>query len=443
MEELQALESLVNIESEYTVLGTIFDNKIKLNKIENISPNIFSSESNKIIFKVLLDIISNEDKIDVPIFLEKLKKTDVRVSIESINNMLMYSNLYTFESNLKILEELYVKRNTYERAKALMEGIIDGADIDKLIYDFQEGTEANKQVNNDYKDDIKSICEELMDYFEKEDDGSNRYNSGIPTFDRLAGGIFKGELLTIGAKSGVGKTALALNIALEVMKAGGTILIVSREMDKTHIVQRLLTMLTSVKSMAMKTKKLEANDWTKIIEGMSILNAHNIYVNSDISKPSQIRRRVREVKADLLIVDYLQLLSSDEKSSNREREVASLSREMRKITLDFNCAVIQLSQLNDDYKGRPWGEKPMRESKAIYQDSSNVIYIHKPIELTECVQMADGNEKLGEQYKKLNTEDSPVKMVEIIVSKCRDGSTGCETYAYLGEQLRFKELKKQ
>lgn len=443
MDDLKVLENLVNMESEYTVLGTIFDNKIKLNKIENISPNIFSIESNKIIFKVLLDIISNENKIDVPIFLEKLKKTDIRVSIESINNMLMYSNMYTFESNLKILEELYIKRNTYERAKALMEGIIDGADIDKLIYNFQEGTEATKQVNNDYKDDIKSICEELMDYFEKEDDGSNRFNSGVPIYDKLAGGIFKGELLTIGAKSGVGKTSLALNIALEAIKANKTVLIISREMDKKHIVQRLITMLTGVKSICMKTKKLKEEDWTNIIQGMSILNAHNIYVNSDISKPTQIRRRVREVKADLLIVDYLQLLSSECKSNNREREVASLSREMRNISLDFNCSVIQLSQLNDDYKGRPWGEKPMRESKAIYQDSSNVIYIHKPIELSECTQMANGDEKLGEQWQKLNTEDSPVKMVEIIVSKCRDGSTGTQTFVYLGEQLRFAQLKKQ
>ena len=105
-----------------------------------------------------------------------------------------------------------------------------------------------------------------------------------------------------------------------------------------------------------------------------------IYINDRISTIPQLKRRIRQVKPDLVIVDYLQLLTVEQNLQNREREVATLSRELKNITLDFHIPVIQLSQLNDEMKDlRPWGERPMRDSKAIFHDSNNVVYIHEPV----------------------------------------------------------------
>ena len=208
-------------------------------------------------------------------------------------------------------------------------------------------------------------------------------------------------------------------------------------MTNKHITQRLLTQHVGINTKRMKTHTLEGEDWTKLVAGLSYLGSKKLWINDTISKPSDIRRRVKELKPDVVVVDYLQLLTSEKTNQGREQEVAYLSREMKKLTLDFNCAVIQLTQLNDSYKGIPMGESAVRESRAIYHDSNNVIYLHKPMEIDEMLKLASGDENLAKAWLNLNMENE-VKIMQLIISKARDGGNKIDKMWYVGSQLTFK-----
>ena len=163
-----------------------------------------------------------------------------------------------------------------------------------------------------------------------------------------------------------------------------------------------------------------------------------IYINDKISTISGLRKRIRELKPDIVIVDYVQLMNAESNLQNREREVACLSRELKNITLDFEIPVIQLSQLNDEMKDfRPWGERPMRDSKAIFHDSNNVIYIHEPVmgDFDEAVKAIDKDKKSVIAAKKKG-----IKLVDSVIAKCRDGETGFRHYCYNGPRLHFQHI---
>ena len=157
----------------------------------------------------------------------------------------------------------------------------------------------------------------------------------------------------------------------------------------------------------MTFKNLKDIDWKNIIDVMHEFSKDNlIYINDRISTISQLKKRIRQVKPDLVIVDYVQLLSSEQNLQTREREVASLSRELKNITLDYEIPVIQLSQLNDEMKDlRPWGERPMRDSKAIFHDSNNVVYIHEPV-LNDFDKAVEKRQKKYSESKRARNKNS-------------------------------------
>ena len=431
---MEVRESLINEQSELTVLGTLLENKESHKKIEDINYLIFSTRLNRNLFKVIHKILTEGKEPDIPLVYEYMNKS---ISVSSLTNLVLYSNIYTFNQNIQLLNDLYIKRNLYERADRIKEQILEGNDIDKILYDFEEGTKDTTKVNT-YNDDIQSINSRLLDNLEKGEEKGFKF--GVPVLDRAIGGVFKSELTTIGAKSGVGKTAMALCIVQSALKQNKTVLIITREMKDEHITQRLITQQTGVNSKAMKTKILTDEDWSNIINSLGYLGSKNLYINHNISKPSEIRKRVREIKPDLVIIDYLQLLTSEKKDKLREQEVAYLSREMKKITSDFDTSVIQLTQLNESSKGRPFGESAVRESRAIYHDSNNVIYIHKPLDYQELFELANEKEELAKTWLELNL-NSPTKLYEVIVSKCRDSGTAIEKMWYVGNLLSFQEFK--
>lgn len=445
---MQLIESLINEESELVVLGTLLDNPKSHNTIDKIQDNIFSNKLHRNLFKITKRALSEGHAIDLPLIHTMTKQNNINISITSLTNLLMHSNIYTLNQNIKLLNELYVKRNLYERAELIKLDILESdKDIDKILYDFEEGTK-DITPKETYDDSIDSIANRLLDNLEKKQEIG--FEFGIPLLDRVIGGVFRGELTTIGAKSGVGKTALALNVVQSALKQNKKVLIVTREMTDEHITQRLITQLTGISAKTMKTKTMSETDWSGIINSLGYLGSKNLNINHNISKPSEIRRRVKELKPDLVIIDYLQLLTSEKSTNMREQEVAHLSREMKKITTDYNTSVIQLTQLNDSFKGRPMGESPIRESKAIYQDSNNVIYIHKPIDENELVDMAKGTKKEASENDKTVAKmwldmnlNAPTKLYEMIVSKSRDSGTAIEKMWYIGNLLKFEEFKQK
>ncbi|MGL5190769.1 MAG: DnaB-like helicase C-terminal domain-containing protein [Cetobacterium sp.] len=432
--ENRNIESLVNTEAERVVLGTLIT-EIKTHKeITNMKASMFSERANKSVYKAIEYLDRNEKPIDLPNISSVLKSKGIELTISSLTNLTMYGNLYSFKGSLDILKELQVKRSIYEKACKLAEGVLEGGSIDSLMYDFEEHTK-EIDTSEKYDDSIQAVIEKLFDRLNSEVEKSIEF--GVPVLDRIIGGLFPTEVTTIAAKSGVGKTALALYIALNVLRQGKKVLIITREMTDEHILQRLVTRTTGVSSKSMKNRDLGEEEWTAMMSALGEFGAYKCHINDKVSKISEIRKRIREVKPDLVIVDYLQLLTSETNSNNREREVASISRGLKEIAQQFKLPLIQLSQLNDGFTGRPFGEGPIRESKAIYQDSNNVIYIHKPTTAKDMEEFTK-EEALRESLLEMNISDSAVKAIEIVVSKCRDGGTAIEKMWYEGNTLNYK-----
>ncbi|WP_236879745.1 DnaB helicase C-terminal domain-containing protein, partial [Clostridioides difficile] len=168
---------------------------------------------------------------------------------------------------------------------------------------------------------------------------------------------------------------------------------------------------------------------------------NNLYINDSVNTISGIKREIKSIKPDVVIIDYLQILDYEGKEVG-EAKFADLSRQIKKITLDFNIPIIQLAQLNDELKDeRPKGDRVMRSSKQIYMDSNSVIYIHRPTEkeaLDYCKIMGiEDIKELGRREKGFGANLS-----EIIVAKNRDGESGFRPYWYIGSLFYFKECKK-
>lgn len=421
------------MEFEKSILGSFLIDKKSIEHIESLSENDFTVEIHKILFKESKDLAA-KNKLDVVHLIEKSRAYGINSSY--ISELTISSQPGTIVSQIKTLKE----KTKYRKLTKLAENIIDDAgeekDIHKIIYNFESAAKSLADSDSDIRDDAGSIYEKFIDFMISEQEENIKF--GIEFLDKVIGGLFRGELTTIAAKSGVGKTALALQIARAALKHKKKVLLISREMSDIQMFMRNITSLTGISPIKIKNKDLTEEEEEAIHKAAIALAKDNkLYINDNISTVAEIKRRIRQVRPDLVIIDYLQLLTPGKSEASREREVATLSREIKNMTLDFNLPIIQLSQLNDELKdSRPYGERPMRDSKAIYHDSNNVIYIHEPL----GKDLEDACEEYGLNISDVkSSKERGCTLLDLIVAKCRDGGKSIDQHWYVGERLYFQK----
>ncbi|HBF5831686.1 TPA: AAA family ATPase [Clostridioides difficile] len=426
-----------DVEIEKSILGTILlDNKLSY-KLDELNENMFMNDICLEIFKIMKELKKENIVIDVATVKSKIDRKSIAIKTSDVTNLITWGQNFGLDGHIKILKENLARRSINQNCQNLLHSLNLGENIDTCIYKFESNIKEILDKDTYENDDVNSIAGKVLDFLENKKDIGFKF--GIKLLDTTIGGLFKGELTTIAAKSGVGKTALALQIMLNSFKQGKKTLFISREMTSEQVFMRNICRVTGVSTRNMKSKEIDENDWKLIVNAIGDLSENNlIYINDKIDTISAIRKRIRQVKPDLLIVDYVQLLTSQKSMDKREREVATFSRELKNMTLDFNIPVIQLSQLNDEMKdSRPYGDRPMRDSKAIYHDSNNVVYIHqlKGSDYEEAVR------DIGESEEAVRaSEYRGIKMVDLIVAKCRDGQTRHKHFCYFGDKLHFQEL---
>lgn len=425
------------INIEQSVLGSFIVDESIYYKIEELTEDMFTVDFNKNILSIMKLLHKENKSFDIQTIKTKLEDRELEVQVSYLSNLVAMSQSFAIDTHIKILKDKYIRRKVIKNCTNLLNDISKDEDINKSIYSFENNIRKIMDKEDDDNDSIEFICQELLSFLEDESTG---FNFGIDFLDDVIGGLFKGELTTIAARSGVGKTALALQIMLNTINQKKKVLFISREMSNIQIFMRNITKKTGIDMKKLKYKNLNEEDWKNILSTMEMFNKDNLlYINDKISTISEIKCRIRQLKPDLVIVDYLQLLSVESNMQNREREVASLSRELKNITLDFEIPIIQLSQLNDEMKDlRPWGERPMRDSKAIFHDSNNVIYIHEPVghDLEDAIDNIKSNKE-----SVLAARKNGLKLVDLIVAKCRDGETKYRHYCYNGKRLHFQNIK--
>ena len=416
-----------NIEAEISVLGCGFLEKSALDKImDEVVDDMFYSESNKEIYKAMKTLHSNNIPVDLNTVCNELDKGKLLSKVGGVEYITEIINSVPSTANLnyyiKILFEKYTLRNMISVTTKIQE---DCYDEQEPIVDIVENAERNvlSVYNDKLGRDIKRIQDilpELQKDMEALSESKTEFTglrTGYYDFDNMTRGLQKNQVIIIAGRPGSGKSAFALNIALNVaIKEKKTVAFFSLEMGAEEIIKRMFGCVGKIDGDVLKTGKLKNNDWKKWNETMSELSDTKFYLDdSGGLTVSEIRRKCRKLKnspdgLDLIVIDYLQLLSSSAKyAGQRVQEVSEISRDIKKLAMELQIPVIALAQLSRSVEQRKGDDsKPklsdLRESGSIEQDADIVLFLH--------------SDEYGKYSSNLN------RKIELLIAKHRAGSTG-------------------
>jgi len=416
------------IKYENLVLGSILCGEIRY--LYEIETKHFYTDFNKGLFKAMKTKYFNDEPIDIVTMSENF---DYNILSDLTDQGIAYSyNPYY----IKKIKESYNKRFVIDEINDLKEKVATTEDLEGLLINFSLTADEILKSGSGTSKHISEVAQEFSKDMDIPVDMKKveQYKTGIDVIDRLMVCLQPNELTTIGAKSGVGKTAFTLQIATRQAKLGLKTGFVTREMKERQLFNRMLISLTGIENTKLRTKQFTPDEHKMLKDAAKHLGQYNLNIDSNSSTVSSIFRMTKENDLDVLYVDYAQLVEGRDKQS-REREVASVSRDLRALSHKFNIPVVQLSQLNDkSHDNRPTGERDLRESAALWQDSANVIFLHSPNALEFKKHVERGTCSEAERDVSLNSD---YKVIEVFLAKQRDGLTGLKVMNYYNSLLKF------
>lgn len=438
-EELRVERSLpFSNEAEQSVLGAMFlDRNCIPDVISRIRSTDFYIERHAELFSAMVELYNLGKPIDLVTLKEKLSlrgtldKIGGLVFVVEVANLVPSIDSVTFYAD--IVKDKAVQRRLIQMASRVSEQCYRGdEETDDILSSAQQSM---IEITQDRASKgLVHVGRYLDDSLELLDKLSNKKETitGIPTgfrdIDRRTAGLHPAELILIAARPGMGKTSFALNIAQNVaVRAKRNVAIFSLEMPGIQIANRLLSCEARVSSEKIKTGNLKEDEWGRIADAMSILSEAGIYVDDTSSITvteigARCRKLMLEKGLDLVVIDYLQLMSASGRSGgNRQQEISEISRTLKIMSNDLNIPVIALSQLSrsSDKEKREPVLSDLRDSGAIEQDADMVMFLYR------------------EGYYKEDVEE-PNK-TKCKFDKHRNGEVGYEFLTWLGEYTKFSD----
>lgn len=386
--------------------------------IKKIEIDDFFIELNQQIMQLIKELYENNNPINLITIKEKAKNKELKAD-EIFNYLITISeNVITsaeIDYYIKILKNYSVKRKLLKATKAINDRVflteidIDAEELKKECINeiVNIKTQTIELKDSDMTSVMNIVISDIEDRYKNRD--NHIYETGFFDLDKATNGLHKQELTIIAARPGVGKTALALNIAERLANKGVNTYFVSLEMSKEQLGNRLIASKTNIDSHKLRSGWLEEKDWGEIGKTAGQLSELKMIIDTKSKTIQEIEIRATELKENknigLIVIDYLQLLKSKNKFNIREQEVAEISRNLKLLSRDLNIPVIALCQLNraSETRRRPI-LADLRESGSLEQDADNVIFIYA-----------------SEEEKEKQT---PIIETELIIAKQRNGATG-------------------
>ncbi len=428
-----------NLEAEQSVLGAILlDNASLAKAMEVLSEEDFYRTAHRRVYMGMLDLSEHGEVIDQITLTEHLK---TKGELEAVGGAAYLAELVqiiptaaNIRYHCKIVREKALLRNLISTSTEVIARGYEGAIQADDLLDFAERSVfslAQGKLGRSFTP-LGHIIKESLDLVDRLSKRQERV-TGIPTgfakLDDLTAGLQGSDLVVIAGRPSMGKTSLALGIALHAAtKHHHRVGIFSLEMSKEQLVLRMLSSLASVDSHALRTGRLLKEDWWRLAEAAGKLEQAPVFIDdTGALTVQQMRGKARRLKAesglDLLVVDYLQLMQGRSDAESRQQEISDISRSLKALAKELNVPVVALSQLSRAVENR----KPpipmladLRESGAIEQDADVVIFIYR-----------------DEVY---NSESEEKGMADIMVKKHRNGPTGDVKLAFLDRFAKFGEL---
>lgn len=416
-----------NLAAEQAVLGSMFLSKYAMQKaIEELEKDLFYSESHARIFSVLVDLNDKHVPIDITTVVEELEKRkllkqvgDVSYLGEIINSVPTASNI---DEYIKIVTEKAILRRLISEATQIVTDSLDGKEDLVNLLDRAEQKILNvvkKRKATEFRT-IQDVLFKAQSDLEKLSKNRGEI-TGLPTgffgIDKITTGLHENELIIIAARPGMGKTAFALNIATNIaIQSAKTVAIFNMEMAAEQLVMRMLSSIGQIDGYKLRSGKLENNDWKRVNEAISRLADAKMYLDDTPGiSINEIRAKCRRLATSdeglsAIFIDYLQLITTNSKnSSNRQQEVAEISRSLKMLAMELNVPVIALAQLSRTVDGRE-DKRPilsdLRESGSIEQDADIVAFLYRE-----------------DYYTREQDLDEHTSKSEFIIAKHRNGPT--------------------
>ena len=430
-----------NIEAEQSVLGAIIlDNEALPKAIEALSPDDFYKEAHRRLYKSIIALFERNEPIDIVTLTDYLRKSDEIEAVGGISYLSYLANSIPTSANIryhaKIVSEKSMLRALIRTATQITSEIYENSrDVDevidyaqKMIFDITD--KRTKISFSPLKDVIKDTFKMIEHLYDKKE-AITGVPSGFKDIDELTSGFQSGDLIIVGGRPGMGKTAFALNVAGYVAaNMRETVAVFSLEMPKEQLALRMICAESGVNSSSVRKGFIGKQDWIKLTNAAGRLADAPIFIDdSSMLTVLEIRAKARRLKMEygmlsLIVVDYLQLMRSMGKFERREQEISDISRSLKALAKELKVPVIALSQLNRAVEQR--GEKrptlaDLRESGALEQDADVIIFLYR-----------------DEFYNKNNPSNKG--KAELIVAKQRNGPTGIVNLTYLADSTKFVDF---
>ncbi len=430
-----------NIEAEQSVLGAILlENEALPKAIEILSPEDFYKESHRKIFNTMIDLFEKNEPIDLITVTDDLKKKNEIDAVGGVSYLSALVSQVPTAANIKYHSKIvrerallrFLIRSATEIASRVYE---DNLDADELV-DYAEKTIfdiSDKRIKTSFvtlKEVIKGSFEMIEHLYDKKE-AITGVPSGFRDMDELTSGFQPGDLVVIGGRPSMGKTALSLNIAQHVgLEMREPIAIFSLEMSKEQLALRMLCAEAMVDSNSVRKGFIKKEDWHKLTNAAGKLAEAPIFIDDSSSTTVlEMRAKTRRLKMEqgglsLVIVDYLQLMRGRGNFERREQEISEISRSLKALAKELRVPVIALSQLNRGVESRH-DKRPsladLRESGAIEQDADVIIFLYR-----------------DEVYNKDNHANKG--KAEVIIAKQRNGPTATVNLTFLSNCTRFTDF---
>lgn len=435
-----------SVEAEQAVLGSVIIDPKCINDVATeIKTEYFYIPQHREIYSALAEMYELSQVIDFVSLLERLKRGGVydeaggkAYLTQLVQTVPSSANVLTYAA---IVRERYYARSLMTAAQDIIKDInentldsgrlLDGAE--QRIYEIRQGREVTGLTH------IKSVIEnETYDRLSKMADPETRNDyigipCGIGELDRMITGLNKSDLIILGARPGMGKTSFALNIVRNVaVNTGRTVCFFSLEMTRDQLAQRLLSSEAGIKSEKLRTGELDEDEWTRLAQAGDVLSKTDIYFDetSNITVPEMKAKLRRMKKLDLVVIDYLGLMHSAQKTDNRVQEISEITRSLKIMAKELKVPVIACAQLSRGTEAKGKSHKPMlsdlRDSGSIEQDADIVLFLYRDAyydsEKTEDEDMSDQSKS------------------ECIVAKNRHGEIGTIPLHWDGRFTRFTSV---
>jgi len=430
------------LDIEKAILGALMiQNDAIYTAFDIITSESFYNSEHGTIYNAIVDLSNKGQKIDILTVANQLRAND---QLNAVGGEVYLSDLTNrvatsahLEEHCRIVEQKHIQRKLITAASEIQKRSFDeNEDVAELV-NFAEKQifdVTDTSLTTELQTATNLITESLMDLETRSKSENNLIGIpiGFTDIDRATSGLQAPDLIIIAARTSMGKTALALNIARNIaIEFNHKVAVFSLEMSAKQLSDRLIIAETEIDSHTYRTGKLNGGEWDLIEKKTSILCNDNLKIDdkagiSVYELASKCRKLKRTSGLEAVIIDYIQLMTAGKDfKGNREQEVSTISRKLKQLAKELNIPIIALSQLNRAVENR--GDKrpqlsDLRESGAIEQDADMVIFLHRP-EYYGILEDDKGNSTQG--------------LAEIILAKYRNGATEIIKLKFIKRLIKF------